>query len=207
MKAVVIVLVLIAAGFVAVLAVGVSRHGDEDKMVGQDSCRTIPPLRDGEGINGDGLEAWKARCLSADKLNFADSFAKGVKLRPAMQRLSGDGSLNWSVPRAKDGSSAQQVKLTLHSDSLVLVQASPQPDGDEDPDNDIDDQSVCLCSGQVAKDEVASCGEDWQADNVSRVGDLRTCAADANHAKLYFGPAGGTITLSADRAAEVSSAK
>ena len=208
MKAVVIILVLIAASFVAVLVVGVGRHGDEAKLAGQDSCRTMPPLKDGDGdINEDALNRWKDRCLSADKLNFADRFAKGVKLRPAAQSLSADSSLDWAVPRAKDGESAQQVKLTLQSGSLVKVEARPAPDGDDDDDNDIDDQSVCLCNGQVAKDAIAICDGDWQADNVSGLGEQRTCKPDANHAKLYFGPTGGTITLSADRAAQVTSAK
>lgn len=217
MRKLVIILAVFVLLFVAVLVWGVARDRDppEPGVEPRDNCNGLPqkvkieggrPVIGDDGkpeteVDTDKMEDWKRDCIG-DRGKSFEGKGRGIKLNPASITIS-SGSQNWAVPPAKDGESAQQVKLSIASPALVMVEAFPAND-------DIKKQSICLCSGQFDRSIVDKCDADWRKDKVKGGSQNAkpTCTDDAAAAKLFFGPLGGTISLrSLAGSGEVTSAR
>jgi hypothetical protein len=194
MKAVVIVLVLIAAGFVAVLAVGVGRHEGEDKgpPAAAADCSRFPSIK-GKDPDPDLLEDWCPPDVLASLENLAGSRTKGIAIENPRVGLSGQGlGETRAVPPAEEPDSPPRlVKLVLTEGSWARVTSS-QPRKDS--------QTVCLCrdGAQLQPDELSDdCGKRWKAKQA------QVCQPGEDRAVLGFDPLGGSLSYRAERRATV----
>lgn len=206
MRKLIIILAVFVLLFVVVLVWGVARDREPPRPgKGQPiNCNGLP-LDDNGDVDTDRMEEWKAYCIG-DRGKAFEGKGRGIRLNPASLQVTSDPR-DWPVPQAKDGESAQQVKLSIASPALIKVDALPA-------DGDVDRQSVCLCSGRFDQKALDRCDADWR-NKKDRFSDVSggqnakaTCSENSNAAKLFFGPLGGSIKLEALAGnAEVTSAR
>lgn len=209
MKAVVIVLVLIAAGFVAVLAVGVSRHDDEEDspVVASADCSRFPKPKSGEDPNPELLEDWCPPDILGSLEGLAGNRTKGIAIDnprvdlPA-QQSGPELTRTRSVPPAdKPDAPPRLVKLVLTEGAWARVTSSQT--GKES-------QTVCLCragASLIADELDDDCGKRWVAKQAAAASSpfkpANTCQPDEDHAVLGFDPLGGSLTYLSQRGATV----
>jgi hypothetical protein len=213
MRKPIILLVLFVILMVATLAWSVGRNRSPAGPGEPANCNSLPEKFNAQGkkvVDTDHLDGWKERCAPKKGAGLADRFARGVKLQPAELAVNSDGQ-SWQVPFKQGSTSAQQAVLRLASGSLVGIHAEPVNEPGVPENRRYEAQDQCLCQGTVSASEVRRlCSADWIGDNFSQVRQAGNnaslaCPAGLTKTKLFFGPFGGRMTLTASGQAQVSS--
>lgn len=198
MRALVIVLVLVAASFIAVLTFGLGRDRPETGAPGPSRCGDPPPI-DSDDPDPDALEDWKPPC-TLDKLKgTAGAHTASVRIERPKVVLAGEnasdirqvpsadkGGLFGSFPGKKDDPRTVRLEL-VEGNSAVIVARQPGED----------EQTLCLCRGPVVADDVKACSAGWILRHQS------PCPSDDAKGSLTFGAQGGSLTFLSARGATV----
>lgn len=170
MKALLIILALVALSFVAVLVYGVGRDRPGASSASARRAGAPPPTKSDGSIDEDAMEDWRPPDLLAALKGMASGYTKGLKMQPEQITLGGENqtiqaSVNYFHKGEKpkfdldDNDKVRQnprtVKLTLISGEMAVINA-PKPGGS---------QQLCLChpGATLSLDEINSChSETWR---------------------------------------------
>lgn len=193
MRGPIIILVLVALSFVAVLVYGVGRDRPEAGPEKPAECGSPPPkIGKDKDDAADALEDWKPPCVLQKLESFAGSRTKGIKIEQPEVRLSGSNATDTRrASPAKDPGedTPRMVKLELTSGTAARIVAVGG--GDK--------QTLCLCrpGASLLNDDVAGCNSGWLKKQAG------VCQPDSDRGALTFGGTGGTLTFSAFQPAVV----
>ena len=210
MKALLIILALVATSFVAVLVYGVGRDRPGASAADTTRAGAPPPTKSDGSIDEDAMENWRPPDLLAALKGMASGYTKGLKMQPEQVSLGGGSqTIRASVDffrkgekrkfdADKVGQNPRSVKLTLISGAMAVAIA-PKPDGS---------QQLCLChpGAALSQDELNLCQSmawrNQQQGGICRAADSRQ--NEGSNTLAIYAP-GAALTFTSVRPAIVSS--
>lgn len=182
MKALIIILVLVAVSFVGLLVYG-KAHGSSGHQQGQPAgfgAATDP--------KPDQLDSWNPPSFASGLPWFQERFGPSLGLKPSAQLTNTPlvaGSLQvpamkGAVPGKPDPKNVRLAKISLVGGEAALLEQG--------------DNRLCLCAARSALPDALftdeACDTHWKTKNASR-----TCEPDQTSGSIPVGDQGGTIRL------------
>lgn len=187
-KLVIVILLLVAVSFVAVMVYGVTRDEPPPATTAKrDECGRPPPI-DGDDPDPDVLEDWCPPDFGSlvDKARLR--FTPSLDVEQPEVSVNGVRAETRRVAPAEDRVRIARVALVGGRAAKVTSQ---RLDGESD--------TICLCRADqpVDPDDFPGCGSRWLAKQVS------SKCKDGSLGVLPFGPLGGSLSFAATRPARL----
>jgi hypothetical protein len=184
MKAVLIVLAIVAAAFVAVIVYGANR----DDTATTPASGSAPPMRGGE-LDEDALEDWDPPSLGPVVGSLSKRFVPPIEVQDPEVSVGGLSTASRTVPPSDDKLRVARLQL-VGGQSARITAAQP----------DEDDATLCLCRPHraIVESDLAGCSDRWVARQRAH-----DCEDGADQGSLVFKERGGTLVFASGQPARV----
>jgi hypothetical protein len=184
MKAVLIVLAIVAAAFVAVLVYGANR----DEPATTTASGSAPPMRGGE-LDEDALEDWDPPSLGPVVGSLSKKFVPPIELENPEVSVGGLSTASRTVPPSDDKLRIARLALVAGQSARIIAS---QP-GEKDA-------TLCLCRPHraIVESDLSGCSDRWIAKQRAR-----NCEDGADQGSLVFKGRGGALVFASGQPARV----